>query len=303
MSGKKHTGILAVLVLAMALALAGCNVRGVSMSGQDTDSLTVVPAADTVFEAAENGRIYHYELATETQIAGQYREAVVSPQQAVNFAGTLFEDVYGLNQTDKSITLYYTEKEFENGVVQPRWCAVSTRELYDAYRTNKTSYGVCVLAADTGELLLCAYFPDEQEMQASVSEDFLDFFTPHDDAAPEIDMGSKEFEFYLSQELFRIERFLYQAKLYERATILSVEPVTGEDGVARLGEYRVTYNDGTQAQVEIAQQAWYGRENDWGEYPAKEFLYYMPDIDPKNDLPEEVRNGSSPAAEVFGGES
>ena len=73
--------------------------------------------------------------------------------------------------------------------------------------------------------------------------------------------------------------------------------------MARLGEYRVTYNDGTQAQVEIAQQAWYGRENDWGEYPAKEFLYYMPDIDPKNDLPEEVRNGSSPAAEVFGGES
>lgn len=79
MSGKKHTGILAVLVLAMALALAGCNVRGVSMSGQDTDSLTVVPAADTVVEAAENGRIYHYELATETQIAGQHREAVVSP--------------------------------------------------------------------------------------------------------------------------------------------------------------------------------------------------------------------------------
>ena len=79
------------LALAAVLALSGCGAQGVSMSGQDTDSLSVTPAVDEVLETAENGKLYDYLLEEETEQSGQYKEAAVSPQQAANIAGMLFE--------------------------------------------------------------------------------------------------------------------------------------------------------------------------------------------------------------------
>ena len=296
--------LMVVTVAALAVVLlVGCGQGCSTFTGQDADSLSVIPAADAVLETAANGKIYHYELEDTTRKEALYEDAKLSPQRAANLAGILFEDVYGLNQTGRSILLYYTEKELEDGRVQPRWWAVSEEEsAADSFRDAKGSGGICVVDADSGELLMCTYFPTEGELMGCVGSEYLDFLV--EQPAPDgegvflrVDRENRLFQIYLEQKIAKIRDFLYQAKLYERAPISAVDPVLGEDGLEQYGAYLVTYKDGRQAKVSIAQQECLFRPSSWGEFPGKEFLYHVPEIDLQGDFPEDFRYNS----EFFGG--
>ena len=293
-------------LFAATLLLTGCMALGGELSGQDADSLSVIPAADAVLETAENGKIYHYELDDDTRKGALYESAQLSPQQAANLAGMLFEDVYGLNQTGKAIFLYYTEKELEGGTRQARWWAVSGSQSGNSFQNMVTGYGVCVVEANTGELLMSIYFPAEQEEQTCVSNEYLPFVTvtekPTQDAiTAQVDRESKEFESYLKQEIATVRQFLYQARLYEREAIASVDPARSEDGSELYRDYLVTYKDERQARVAVVRQEWRFRESNWGEYPGREFLYCVPEVDPQEDLPAAFRYPDSAAREFFGG--
>lgn len=213
----------------------------------------------------------------------------------------LFEDVYGLNQTGKAISLYYTEKEFGDGTGQTRWWAVSECQSGEA-----TSYGVCAVEANTGELLMSVYFSSEQEEQACVSREYLPFVMVTENPAQaaitvQVDRESKEFELYLKWEIAAVREFLYQARLYEREAISSVDPARSEDGSELYRDYLVTYKDERQARVAVVRQEWRFRESNWGEYPGRKFLYCVPEVDLQKDTPDTFYYEGKAAEEIFGG--
>ena len=117
----------------------------------------------------------------------------------------------------------------------------------------------------------------------------------------QVDRESKEFEPYLKQEIATVRQFLYQARLYEREAIASVDPARSEDGSELYRDYLVTYKDERQARVAVVRQEWRFRESNWGEYPGREFLYCVPEVDPQEDLPAAFRYPDSAAREFFGG--
>ena len=254
------------LALAAVLALSGCGAQGASLSGQDADSLSVTPAVDEVLETAENGKLYDYLLEEETEQSGQYKEAVVSPQQAANIAGMLFENAYGLNQTGKVISLQYFVVED----IQPRWCAMS-----EGWQEDGVSYAECTIEAQTGDLLLCIYRPtlEEQSIYMEKHQPFV-IKTPCAEGGYRLstDFDDPSYAAYLQQEIDRIRVFLTQAGLDKKSPVASIVPSTDEDGKPNSAPYYVTYEDGRTATVDIMNGC-LNKVVDWGEYPGKEFWY------------------------------
>ncbi len=143
------------------------------------EQMTPEELAEAGFASIEQAREQHRMIqAHQTEKIASYREylekqaaldPVVSPQEAANRAGALFEQFYGVDLSEDVLQLECYETQGDTlldpertGPQRPIW-AVTLRKIQDPDTENNLS---CTMDATTGEILFTDYTASGQEIEA-----------------------------------------------------------------------------------------------------------------------------------------
>lgn len=169
----------ALLAGALALSLlAGC-AASESEAVVTEDDLTPASAAQqAILREAGGGKTYAYILTGEDGVTGG-PEPAVSAQEAANRAGSMIEELYGIDLSGAVLGLKRSENAYR-GLPTEAAEAAAPREVWLASWMGEDGRGsiVCGLDADTGAWLRVSYTPPPSEWRAADSTPLADCFVP-----------------------------------------------------------------------------------------------------------------------------